>query len=190
VTQPVSPIVSLPSVIPPPSVIAVQNASSPPQVDVATGPLPEPTAADASTFRAATAASSVEINKIQEVDMQRLAPANQVWSHASKSLGESLNGMSAFEDAFKQSLHDYQKPSASKFADHPDRSSENPSSHGASSSSSSEFSALLDQLLDTIQKTFEDNLKMAQFTITAEVMCKSSSDIIGSVKQLANGGGG
>jgi hypothetical protein len=184
VIQPVPPIVPLPS-----PVIAVQN-SSPPQVDVATGPLPEPSAANASTFRDAAAASSVKVDKIQEVDMQRLAPANQVWSHAGKSLSESLNGMSALEDSVNQSIRDYQKPQASKDADRFDRSKENPGLDGPAGSSSSESSAQLDRLSENMRKTFQASLEMAQFTITADLMSKSSSDTIGSVKQLASGGGG
>jgi hypothetical protein len=190
VIQLISPIGSLPSAISSPSVLAVQGASSPSQVDVATGSLPEPTAADASAFRDATAAGGVEANKIQEVDMQRLAPANQVWSHAGKSLSESMNGMSRLEASVNQSLRDYQKPSASKFADGSDRSGEKPSPDGPNSSSSSGSSALLDQLSDNMRKTFEESLRMVQFTITVDLMSKSSSDTIGSVKQLANGGGG
>lgn len=186
--QPVSLVVPSPSLA-----IAAQRVSPPSQLDVATGPLPEPTAADASTFK--DAANGVEANKIQEVDMQRLAPANQVWSHASKSLSESLNGMSSLEESVNQSLRDYQKPSASKFTDHSDRSGEKPGPDGPDSSSSSGSSlsgtsALLGQLSDNMRKTFQDSLRMMQFTITADLMSKSSSDTVGSVKQLANGGGG
>jgi hypothetical protein len=190
VIQPVSSIVALSGVMPPPNVIAVQNAASPAQVDIATGPLPEPTAADAARFRDATAASSVEVNKIQEVDMQRLAPANQVWSHAGKSLSESLNGMSALEESVNQSLRDYQKPPASKVADRSDQSSEDAGADGPVGSVTTGSSAMLDQLIDQDRKTFQSNLEVVRFTITAELMSKSSSDVIGSVKQLVNGGGG
>jgi hypothetical protein len=185
VIQPVSPVVPSPS-----PVIAVQSASSPARVEVASGPLPEPTASDASKFRDAAAASTVEVSKVQEVTMQRLAPANQVWSHVSKNLSESMNGMSALEDAVKQSLRDYQKPSASKFADRSDRSSENLGTDGSSGSSSSGSSPSIGELSNTLQRTFQSSLVMMEFTITADLMSKSSQDTISSVKQLANGGGG
>jgi hypothetical protein len=181
VIQPVPPVVALPS-----PVIAAQSAPAP--VDVASGPLPQPTASEALQFR--DAASSVEVNKTQEVTMQRPAPANRAWSHASKSLGEQLNGMSALEDTLKQSFRDYQKPSASKLSDRSDRSSGNPGADGSSGSSSSGSSATLEDVTNDLQKTFQASLTMVEFSITADVLSKSSSDTIGAVKQLANGGAG
>ena len=187
VIQPVPPVVPLPS-----PVIAAQSAPAP--VDVASGPLPQPTASDALKFKDAAATSSVEVNKIQEVTMQRPAPANRAWSHASKSLGESLNGMSALEDTLKQSFRDYQTPSASKFSDRSDRSSGNPGADGSSGASSSGSSATSEDLSNDLQKTFQGtfqaSLTMVEFSITADVLSKSSSDTISSVKQLANGGAG
>jgi hypothetical protein len=187
VIQPVPPVVPLPS-----PVIAAQSAPAP--VDVASGPLPQPTASDALKFRDAAAASSLEVNKIQEVTMQHPAPANRAWSHASKSLGESLNGMSALEDTLKQSFRDYQKPSASKFADRSDLAGGHLGPDGSSESSSGGSSPTiqggLEDLENVARKTLQETITMGAFAITAELLIRTSSDTISSVKQLANGGAG
>ena len=185
--QPVHPVVPLPS-----PVIAVQSAPAP--VDVASGPLPQTTASDALKFRDAAAASTVEVNKIQEVTMQRSAPANRAWSHASKSLGESLNGMSALEDTLKQSFRDYLKPPASKFADRSDlvgvHLGPDVSSESSSSGSSPTIQGGLEDLENVARMTLQESITMGAFTVTAELLIRTSSDTISSVKQLANGGGG
>jgi hypothetical protein len=185
VIQPVPPVVPLPT-----PVIPVQSAPAP--VDIASGPLPQATASDAANFRAA--ASTVEVNKVQEVTMQRAAPANRAWSHASKSLGESLNGMSALEDTLKQSFRDYQKPSASKFADRSDLAGGHLGPDGSSESSSGGSSPTiqggLEDLENVARKTLQETITMGAFAITAELLIRTSSDTISSVKQLANGGAG
>jgi len=126
--------------------------------------------------------------------MQPPAPANRAWSHASKSLGESLNGMTAIEDTLKQSLRDYLKPPASKFVDRSDlvRSHLGPdeSSKSPSSGSSPTIQGALEDLENVARNTVQESITMGAFTITAEVLVRTSSDIISSVKQLANGGGG
>jgi hypothetical protein len=187
VIQPVPPVVPLPS-----PVIPVQTAPSP--VEVASGPLPQPAASDALNFRDAVAASTVEVNKVQEVTMQRATPANRVWSHASKSLGESLDGMTAIEDTLQQSVRDYLKPPASKFADRSDLARVHRGPDGSSESSSSGSSPATQRSLEDFEnfarETLQESLTMGAFTVTAEILVRTSSDIVSSVKQLSNGGGG
>lgn len=183
--QPIPPVVALPS-----PVIPVQSA--PASVDIASGPLPRATATDAANFGAA--ASTVEVNKVPEVTMQRAAPANRAWSHASKSLGESLNGMTAVEDTLKQSFRDYLKPPASKFADRSDPVGGHPGPDGSSESSSSRSSPTiqrgLEDMANVTRETLQESIAMGAFTVTAELLIRASSDTISSVKQLANGGAG
>jgi hypothetical protein len=38
--------------------------------------------------------------------------------------------------------------------------------------------------------TLQESITMGAFTVTAELLIRTSSDTISSVKQLANGGGG
>lgn len=183
--QPVPPVVPLPS-----PVIPVQSAPAP--ADIASGPLPQATASDAANFRAA--ASTVEVNKVQEVTMQRAAPANRAWSHASKSLGESLNGMTDIEDTLRQSLRDYLKPPASKFADRSDlvrvHLGPDGSSESSSSGSSPTIQGGLEEVENLVRKTLQESVTMGVFSISAELLVNTSSDLIGSVKSLANGGSG
>jgi hypothetical protein len=187
VIQPVPPVVPLPS-----PVIPVQSAPSP--VEVASGPLLQPAASDALNFRDAVAASTVELNKVQEVTMQRAAPANRTWSHASKSLSETLNGMSALEDKVRQSIDDSLKPAVSQFADSSYRSGLNLGPDGPSESSSSGSAPTIEGSLEELEKvgrkTLQEAMTMGAFAITAELLVRSSSDTLSSVKQLANGGGG
>ena len=126
--------------------------------------------------------------------MQRAAPANRAWSHASKSLGDSLNGMTAVEDTLKQSFRDYLKPPASKFADRSDlvgvRLGPVGSSESLSSGSSPTIQGGLEDLENLARKTIQESMTMSAFTVTAELLIRTSSDTISSVKQLANGGGG
>jgi hypothetical protein len=117
--------------------------------------------------------------------MQRLAPANQVWSRASKSVGETFSGVSALEQKVNQTFRDHRKQSASKFADSFDRSSENRGPDGPDSSSAS-----LDELFDSVEKMFDESITMVGFSITAEVMSKTSSETIGDLKHLESGGAG